>query len=532
VALGSAEFTISEATRSADALSVSNGQTPETWVGDFSAALISYLFEIFPESQALARLPSAIGGSLLVAVLWFARPFAGRNGAIVAAALIAISPLFVLSSRSAEPLALGATVAVLAALSLLAYLRDPGPAPLFSLALFAGLATLTDAVAVSGVLALAIFVGFEGLVAKSKQTANAWKSFRGSPLQWTIVAIIAVATIQLGLTHFGTTTDRLGLPGITLWSDLFVTPRDSRAPEYHMALLLGYDWFVLLAGVTGLAVLATRVRRRGLQSLTPLERLLLVWIALSTATIAFTTQREAGQLLILLLPLALLGGVLAERVLRTLDWSAASQRWAIPAAALLFVAGAALITTEWAADNASTFEKILLGVFATIALTLVIVPIFVRTRDGAIALVSVFVILSVTFATHSALAVAFEGGTEFAQDEVLLQRQEPFVETLAALSEERGGPVVVDASLQEELGWALRDTTYTFGGSLDEASIFVGLAGEAPDGFGPVADEWLIAEGWYPQEIRKPLPMWDWMMFRTPYGDTTTTTVQIYVPTI
>jgi hypothetical protein len=347
-----------------------------------------------------------------------------------------------------------------------------------------------------------------------------------------IVAIIAAATIQLGLTHFGTTTDRLGLPGLTLWSDLFETPRDSRAPEYHMALLLGYEWLVLLAGVTGLAVLATRIRRWGLQSLTPLERLLLVWIALSTTIVAFTTQREAGQLLIILLPLALLGGVLAERVLRTLDWSAASRRWAIPAAALLFVAGAALITTEWAADNASIFERMLLGVFATIALALVIAPIFARTRDGAIALVSVVVILGVTFATHSALAVAFEGGAEFAQDEVLLPRQEPFVETLAALAEERGGPVIVDASLRDKLGWTLRDTTYTFGGSLDEASIFVGLAGEAPDGFRAVADEWLIADGWYPQEIRNPLRMWDWMMFRTPYGDTSSTTVQIFVPTI
>jgi hypothetical protein len=299
-----------------------------------------------------------------------------------------------------------------------------------------------------------------------------------------------------------------------------------------MALLLGYDWLVLLAGVTGLAVLATRIRRWGLRSLTALERLLLVWIALSTTIVAFTTQREAGQLLIILLPLALLGGVLAERALRTLDWSAASQRWAIPATALLFVAGAALITTEWAADNASTFERMLLGVFATIALTLLIAPILVRTRDGAIALVSVVVILGVTFATHSALAVAFEGGAEFAQDEVLLPRQEPFVETLAALADERGGPVVVDASLRDKLGWTLRDTTYTFGGSLDEASIFVGLAGQAPDGYRPVADEWLIAEAWYPQEILKPLRMWDWMMFRAPYGDTTTTTVQIYVPTI
>lgn len=531
-ALGGAELTVSEAERAIDALAVSNGATPETWTGDFSASITSYLFDIFGESEALARLPSAVGGSLLVAVLWFARPFTGKSGALIGAALIALSPLFVLSSRSAEPFAIGATVTVLAAFSLLAYLRDPGPVPLFSFALFAGLATLTDAVAVSGVLALAMFVGAEGLLTRNSEIKNAWQSFRRSPLQWAIVVIIAAAVIQLGLTHFGTTTDKLGLPGLTLWSEMFETPRDSRAPEFLMALLLGYDWPVLLAGVGGIAVLATRIRGLGLNSLTPLERLLLVWVALSATIIALTTQREAGQLLILLVPLALLGGVLGERLLRTFDWSTGMRRWPIPALALLFTACAALITTEWAAGNASVFQRVLIGVFAALAVTLVAAPILARTRDGAIALVTVVAILGVTFTSHSALAVAFEGGSEFARDKTLLESREPFIDTLAVLAEDRDGPVIIEASLRDELEWALRDTPYVFGGSLDEASIFVGLASEAPDGFVTVAGEWLIAEEWSPQEILKPLNMWDWMLFRKPYGDMTTIAVQIYVLTI
>ena len=46
-----------------------------------------------------------------------------------------------------------------------------------------------------------------------------------------------------------------------------------------------------------------------------------------------------------------------------------------------------------------------------------------------------------------------------------------------------------------------------------------------------VAGEWLIAEEWSPQEILKPLNMWDWMLFRKPYGDMTTIAVQNYVLT-
>ena len=35
--------------------------------------------------------------------------------------------------------------------------------------------------------------------------------------------------------------------------------RDDRAPEYQLALLLGYDWPLVLAGLLGFAVLARRL---------------------------------------------------------------------------------------------------------------------------------------------------------------------------------------------------------------------------------------------------------------------------------
>ena len=190
VDLASDRLTLSESARSLDAFTVAGGDTPGTWVGDFGAAITAYLFDIFGESELLARLPSAIGGSVLVAALWLARPFAGRSGAVVAGGLIALSPLFVLTSRSAEPFALGAAVAVLAALSLLAYLREPAPTSLFAFVMFASLALLTDAVAVSAVLALLLFLTFEGTIVGSDKVRDAWTTFRTSPLQWAIVAIV------------------------------------------------------------------------------------------------------------------------------------------------------------------------------------------------------------------------------------------------------------------------------------------------------------------------------------------------------
>lgn len=532
VDLAGGQLTVSESARAIDAFTVGDGDTPGAWVGDFAAAITSYAFDIFGESEFLARLPAATGGALLVAVLWLARPFSGRSGAIVAAGLIAISPLFVLTSRSAEPFAIGAAVAVLAALSLLAYLREPAPPSLFAFVLFGGLAFLTDAVALTAVLALLLFLAFEGTIAGNDKVREAWRSFRASPLQWAIVAIVVAATLQLGLTHFGTSADKLGLPGITLWSELFETGRDSRAPEYHLALLFAYEWPILVAGIGGLAVLGLRIRNYGLNSLSSLERLLLVWIALSTLVTAFTTQREAGQLLILMLPLALLGGVFAERLLRTVDWPAGPGRWTLGAITLTFAASAGLMLTEWSSGNASTGIKVFAIVFAFLAAALTLFPALTRWRGATVVPVSVLIALGVAFAVHSSLAVSFNDVSEFARDATLRDRREPFVETLNILAEERSGTVVIDESLREALGWVLRDRPYSFGGSLEDASIFVGLASEPPDGFATVSSEWIIAEAWYPEELANPLGMWRWLLFREPYGELTQITVQIYVPTI
>lgn len=531
VGLGDAEFTVSESRRAIDALSVAGGDVPATWTGDAGAAAVSYLFDVFGESAALARLPAAIGGVVLVAALWFARPYAGRLGSLTAAALVAFSPLFVLFSRSADGFGLGAAVAVLAAVSLIAYLREPGPGSLFSFAAFAGLATLTDAIAVTGLLAIVAFIGFESLVAGSADTQRAWESFRARPVHWAIVAVVVAATLQLGLTHFGTSTDKIGLPGLTQFGGMFDAPRDSRPPEYHAALLLAYDWPIVLAGTAGLIALGLRAAKSGLNSLTALERLLVIWVVIAAFTLAFLTQRESGQTLILLLPLAMLGGSLAETLARDLDWAAARRWWPLAAVTLAFVLASALLLTQWSSGHASDLERALVFVFAAAAVAVAVGSLAAR-RASAGAVVTVVAVLGVTFAAHSSLAVAFGNGEELATDGVLLERREQFQQTLDTLASERSGLVVVDADLRDEMAWTLRDSPYLFGDSTEDATIFVGPAGDTPDGFTRVGDEWLIAESWYPAEILKPRSMWRWLLYRDAYGAVETISVQIYVPTV
>jgi hypothetical protein len=138
----------------------------------------------------------------------------------------------------------------------------------------------------------------------------------------------------------------------------------------------------------------------------------------------------------------------------------------------------------------------------------------------------------VLFSAHSALAVAFQDGDEPANDAVLLETQVQFRRTLDTLAGERAGIVVIDAGLHDELAWTLRDTPYLYGNSLEDATIFVGPAGEAPPSFTPVGGAWLISQRWYPDEVLKPRSMWKWLLYRDAFGPLETTSVQIYVPTV
>lgn len=531
VGLGEGEFSVSESGRAVDALSVAGGNVPDTWTGDAGAAAVSYLFDVFGESEGLARLPAAVGGVVLVAAVWLTRRSLGSVGALTAGGLIALSPLFVLFSRSAEPFGLGAAAGLLAAVSLLAYLREPGPGWLFSLALFTGLATLADPVGVTAVLAIVLFVGLESLAIGDENAKRAWEDFRSSPLQWAVVAVVIAATLQLGLTHFGTSTDEIGFAGLAQFGEMFEAPRDGRPPEYHAALLLAYDWPIVLAGAAGLLALGWRTVRSGAASLSPFERLLLVWVVLAALVIAFLTQREAGQTLILLLPLALLGGSFATWLGREVDWAGAVRWWPIASTWVVLLLASALLMTLWSSGRASDAEQVVMFAFSAAAGGVGLGAIAIR-RQTIGALVAASVVLGVVFAAHAALAVAFQHGDELASDRVLLERREQFMQTLDTLASERVGVVVVDEDLREELAWTLRDSPYLFGASLEDATIFVGPAGVTPDGYTPVGEEWAISESWYPDEVLKPRSMWKWLLYRDSYGRVETTSVQMYVPTI
>ena len=522
-------LTLDEAARSFDAMRVADGEVPQTWRGELAAASTSYLFRIFGDSEFVARLVPALAGLGLVATVYSLRPYVGQTGALVAAALLTFSPLFVLHSRFASEYAVGPMVSVVIAASLSAYMRNPRTSAAFPLVVSLALAPLTDAPAVVALLAAIAFAGLEATVFRNSEIGPAWRTFRSSPVQWISALLVLAAAIQLGVTHFGTHLDG-DLPGLRLWADMFDQPRDSRQAEYHLALLLSYDWPIFLAGSFAFFFVAWRLLRR--RSVEPFERFLLLWTLAAALTLALVTQRASGQLLILLLPLALLTGRLFQELVSTLEPDTLRRWWPVAAVLVMLAAIGALLMTEWASGNASSIEQAMLaGVpFASIA---VVAVIFVRSRlGGTAATAAACLLIAAAFMAHSSLAVAFDGGADFAVDARQTPRAEQLKATLDRLSAERDSDIVLDADFTDELGWTLRDSRVLFGGQPDAASILVTTPDAAPSGFAGLPEVWRIAEGWYPDDVLAPRRMWRWVVFREAFGPTDFVEVRIFVRTI
>src|SRR5207245_9650817 len=86
------------------------------------------------------------------------------------------------------------------------------------------------------------------------------------------------------------------------------------------------DWPLLLGGTAGFAFVAVKFLRQPRKT-TAFERFLLLWTLAAAFALALTTRREAGQLLMLLLPLGLLAGRLAEEIAARAEWAGPCRWW-------------------------------------------------------------------------------------------------------------------------------------------------------------------------------------------------------------
>ena len=442
-------------------------------------------------SDATARLAPALAGIALVALPALLRRQLGRVGALVAAALLALSPSFVFFSDSAE----GATLALAASLLLVAglwrYLDAGRPNDIYLAATGLGLSLTAGPAAYPVLLTVAAFVGV--LLA-----ARRWpRPDRSVLIQAGLLCggmLIVAATVAL-TRPAGLHEALVNEPG--RWLAGFVAPR-AIPWEHALRLLVLYDPAAFVLGVMAVGyllafTLTPAARTRQGVSLpgsgstgegTPLSLpgrggggeggsfapFLVLWalLAFLLATLAGAIS-PAAQSLPVVLPLILLAGLFIDRLLdRGFAWAETRGLMAVFALALAYVVVALVRLVIWQDQTGSEF---------TIAASLVIIIVTVlywtwAARPRWLGLAGILIGLLI-LSVHGAVYLIYPPATgprdlltarPTSADVRLLLADLEEVEFLYHKTDWAGPDIAVHGEPDPLWGWLLRGQRVTFTG--------------------------------------------------------------------
>jgi uncharacterized protein (TIGR03663 family) len=285
-------------------------------------------FSLLGTSDITARLLPAFAGVLLALLPYGLRHRLGRSGAVATSLLLAISPSMVYFSRAVDGAIIVAACGLAVAVGLINYVdtRRSGALYLTAAALGLGL------VAGPGFYTLLlIFASFALLLYVTDRWLNreagwssllvAWWAIRGekdtlAKAGAALAAVFGLVATALVLhpAGIGHAADLLGA-----WAKGFL-PEPGGNPAIYLALLpLRYEPVILLLGLVELAhaIAGNRAERhRAAQpgSSFPHTAFLAFWTGMATLIILLSGHRPAGNLLLALVPMALLAGQRVERI--------------------------------------------------------------------------------------------------------------------------------------------------------------------------------------------------------------------------
>jgi uncharacterized protein (TIGR03663 family) len=262
------------------------------------------LFSIFGAGDTIARLLPALFGSALVMLPALLRERIGRVGALSATALLAISPVAIITSRTAS----GDGLAAAAMLGLVAvadgYLHDRGSMWLYAGAALLGVGLASGRTIYSALLMLVAGAGVIAASGSGDETRETWQTIRQTPGlvgKWIgVLTAVFVASATALMWQPGGLGAAINLfsawvadfqPGLTAW-------------YWPFQLLAVYEPLVVVAGVVGLFFAMQRAGRFG--------NLLIAWLVTAMFLAVLRAGRTSGDVLLVVLPLALLGGCALE----------------------------------------------------------------------------------------------------------------------------------------------------------------------------------------------------------------------------
>jgi predicted membrane-bound mannosyltransferase len=293
----------------------STGYSPALFTGQWLS------FVLATASDWTARLLPALAGTLLVATPALLRHQVGRSGALLTGVLLTLSPTALFMSRFASGdilVALGAMLCIGGTGRLLAHARnaqqDSARQLVQSMVIGAsGLALMLSAgpLGYSATIAIALALGLLAVIDPiyRDQLSTSWARIRQTPnLAYYGLGSFAAAFFLLSTAfswHYGGLAAAADL--VSQWLTGFVRWPDSLGPGYPGALLITYEPLILVASLAGVVLAA---KRRD-----PMPRFFALWSLLALVLSWLRPGRGPGDVLLVLIPLACLGGLALARLI-------------------------------------------------------------------------------------------------------------------------------------------------------------------------------------------------------------------------
>jgi hypothetical protein len=251
-----------------------------------------------------ARLIFVLSGVAIIAVIFRMRPFVGRAGAIVAAAVIATSPTFTYFSRASAMSIMAATAAMVVIETFMTLTQRPSFTRAVILGCACGIlcATGLPGMAAGGALLAALaLLGVSQLLVTRRAILNArvWL-VRHAP---GVVAAIIAGGVSWLASEMSLFKPMAVVRNVErLWNDV-------RAPDYLASLrhyatgIVLYEFLITLVAITGLiAIFSLRAWSR-------FTFFSLLWLLMSCAYFFGSRERDCERLVLILLPLVMTGAI-------------------------------------------------------------------------------------------------------------------------------------------------------------------------------------------------------------------------------
>ncbi|HLW72109.1 MAG TPA: hypothetical protein VKS22_15970 [Candidatus Binataceae bacterium] len=335
-ALGDRPLTPAEARHALVAFDLIN-RTSEASAAGFHSSwsgwldlLTAGIFALCGASDIAARAIFVVCGIVLVALAFILRPYLGRAGAIGAAAMLALSPSITWFSRSATSGLAAVTLAVSAVALFMTMKARPSARCAGALGVAGGLMVSASPI---GLIIATIFVTAMVIIGLFAilMTKNRWLQVRVWFTRYGSMSATAILT-AIAVCIFSSLVAGSSIAGIDRVMAAFMPLRASNFRTALNTIILPlsfYEFMILLGAGAGFVTVLTARARSGFAFFMTL------WVILSASFYLMTPAHTPEQILMVVVPAALLAGVAIEYLNRTRLWPPA--RWVIGALGLLTI---------------------------------------------------------------------------------------------------------------------------------------------------------------------------------------------------